>query len=58
MHSEKKFPFSIISSKLKKKIFQPELRSHLIYGYGYKKLVDGIISNVHLRAAAALLLRL
>ena len=45
MHSEKKFPFSIISSKLKKKIFQPELRSHLIYGYGYKKLVDGIISN-------------
>ena len=26
-------------------IYQPELRTHLIYGFGYEKIVDGIISN-------------
>ena len=45
MYSDKKFPFSIISNKLNKIIYQPDLRTHLIYGYGYKKLVDGIIIN-------------
>ena len=45
MYSDKKFIFSIISSKLRKIINQPDLRTHLIYGYGYKKLVDGVINN-------------
>jgi glycosyltransferase involved in cell wall biosynthesis len=45
MHSENFFIFSLIDAHLKKEIFQPELRTYLIYGYGIPKLIDGIISN-------------
>ena len=45
MYSEKFFPFSIIPENLKNPIFQPELSNYLFYGYGFKKIVDGIISN-------------
>ena len=45
MYSEKFFPFSLIPENLKNPIFQPELSNYLFYGYGYKKIVDGIISN-------------
>ena len=44
MYSDNCFIFS-----LKRTIFQPELRTYLIYGYGYPKLVDGIISNKFVR---------
>ena len=39
------FIFGEFDKNLKKNIYQPELRTYLIYGFGYKKLVDGIISN-------------
>ena len=45
MYSEKFFPFSLIPENLKNPIFQPELSNYLFYGFGYKKIVDGIISN-------------
>lgn len=45
IYSENYFPFSSINKNLKRIIYQPELRTHLMYGYGYLKLVDGIISN-------------
>lgn len=45
MHSDNNFIFSLINKNLKKIIYQPELRTFLIYGFGYKKLIDGIISN-------------
>ena len=45
MYSEKRFPFSLIDNNLLNLIYQPELRTHLIYGFGYEKIVDGIISN-------------
>ena len=45
MHSDKYFIFSLINKKLKRIIYQPELRTYLIYGNGYQNLVDGIISN-------------
>ena len=49
MYSKKNFVFNIINDKLNNPIYQPELRNHLIYGLGYKKLVDGIISNKFIR---------
>ena len=49
MYSDNCFIFSLIDIHLKRTIFQPELRTYLIYGYGYPKLVDGIISNKFVR---------
>ena len=49
MHSDRYFIFDLIDIHLKKLIFQPELRTYLIYGYGYQKFVDGIISNKFIR---------
>ena len=49
MYSDHYFIFSLFDIHLKKAIFQPELRTYLIYGYGYPKLVDGIISNKFIR---------
>ena len=54
MYSDKKFPFSIISENLKSTIYQPELSTYLIYGYGYKKIVDGIISNKFIKTESFL----
>jgi glycosyltransferase involved in cell wall biosynthesis len=45
IYSDKYFIFSQIDRKLKRRIYQPELRTYLIYGYGYQRLVDGILSN-------------
>lgn len=45
MRSEKYFPFNIINETLGEIVYQPRLRTFLIDGYGYEKLVDGIISN-------------
>lgn len=45
MYSNSNFIFSLTDNILKRTIYQPELRTYLIYGYGYPKLVDGIISN-------------
>ena len=55
MYSEFYFPFNIISNNLKNVIYQPELSTYLIYGYGYKKLVDGIISNKFIKTTIYLL---
>ena len=55
MYSEFYFPFNTISNNLKNIIFQPELSTYLIYGYGYKKLVDGIISNKFIKTTTYLL---
>ena len=49
MYSDRYFIFGLIDIHLKREIFQPELRTYLIYGYGYQKLVDGIISNKFIR---------
>lgn len=49
MYSDRYFIFSLFDIHLKRAIFQPELRTYLIYGYGYPKLVDGIISNKFIR---------
>lgn len=45
MFSEPKFIFNIIDDNLTNPIYQPKLKNLLIYGFGYQKLVDGIISN-------------
>ena len=52
IYSKKFFPFSFIPFNLKNTIYQPELRTHLIYGLGYKKLIDGIISNKFIKRKA------
>ena len=49
MHSDIYFIFGLIDNHLKRTIFQPELRTFLVYGYGYLRLVDGIISNKFIR---------
>ena len=54
MYSDKYFPFSTISENLKSIVYQPELSTYLIYGYGYKKLVDGIISNKFIKTESFL----
>ena len=51
MYSDIYFIFSLIDNNLRRTIFQPELRTFLIYGYGFLKLVDGIISNKFIRRA-------
>jgi glycosyltransferase involved in cell wall biosynthesis len=45
MYSDKEFVFNSINDGLKNPIYQPELKNILIYGLGYQKLIDGIISN-------------
>jgi len=45
MFSQKKFVFNTINKNLKNPIYQPELKNILIYGLGYQKIIDGIISN-------------
>ena len=45
MFSQKNFIFNIIDNNLMNPIYQPELKNILIYGLGYQKLIDGIISN-------------
>ena len=45
MFSQNNFIFNIINNNLKNPIYQPELKNILIYGLGYQKLIDGIISN-------------
>ena len=45
MYSKYFFPFNLIQNNLPNIIYQPYLRTHLIYGLGYEKLIDGIISN-------------
>ena len=45
MFSDKQFIFSLINNNLKDIIYQPELSTFMIYGFGYLKLHDGIISN-------------
>ena len=45
MYSKYFFPFNLIQNNLADIIYQPDLRTYLIYGLGYEKLVDGIISN-------------
>ena len=45
MYSKNFFPFNLIQNNLSDIIYQPDLRTHLIYGLGYEKLIDGIISN-------------
>ena len=52
MYSEKYFIFSIIPYNLTNLIFQPELRTYLIYGLGYESLIDGIISNKFIQRLA------
>lgn len=54
IYSDKYFPFSIIAENLKNPIYQPELSTCLIYGYGYKNLVDGIISNKFIKKESLL----
>ena len=45
MYSDKPFIFSKIKENLKNIIYQPELSNFILYGEGYLKLFDGIISN-------------
>jgi glycosyltransferase involved in cell wall biosynthesis len=54
MHSDKYFPFNIIAENLKSPMYQPEIGTYLIYGYGYKKIVDGIVSNKFVKAESFL----
>ena len=45
MYSDKSFVFGKISNNFKNLIYQPELRNYFIYGFGYLKINDGVISN-------------
>ena len=55
MYSDKNFIFSLIDNNLKSSVYQPELRTYLIYGYGYPRLVDGIISNKFIKKISFLM---
>jgi glycosyltransferase involved in cell wall biosynthesis len=55
MYSNRFFIFSFFDRNLKRIIYQPELRTYLIYGYGFKKLIDGIISNKFVRRTSFLI---
>ena len=55
MYSEKHFIFSKIPNNLTSLIYQPELRTYLIHGFGYESLVDGIISNKFIQRLAFLI---
>ena len=53
MYSDPKFIFNIINDNLTNPIYQPKLKNLLIYGLGYQKLVDGIISNKFIKRIIA-----
>jgi glycosyltransferase involved in cell wall biosynthesis len=55
MYSNRNFIFSLFDRNLKRIIYQPELRAYLIYGHGFKKLIDGIISNKFVRKTTFLI---
>lgn len=55
IYSEKFFPFSLIPNNLISLIYQPDLRTYLINGFGYEALVDGIISNKFIQRKAFLI---
>ena len=55
MYSDFYFPFNTIANNLKTTIYQPELSTYLIYGYGYKQIIDGIISNKFIKTTTYLL---
>ena len=52
MYSDKPFIFSKIKENLKNIIYQPELSNFILYGEGYLKLFDGIISNKFIKRIA------
>ena len=54
IYSEKYFIFSMIPNNLSSIVYQPELRTYLIHGFGYEALVDGIISNKFIQKIAFL----
>lgn len=54
IYSEKYFIFSMIPNNLTSVVYQPELRTYLIHGFGYEALVDGIISNKFIQKIAFL----
>ena len=55
MYSNRYFIFSLFDKNLKRVIYQPELRTYLIYGHGFQKLIDGIISNKFIRKTTFLI---
>ena len=55
LYSDFYFPFNTIANNLKNIIYQPELSTYLIYGYGYKNIIDGIISNKFIKTKTYLL---
>jgi len=48
-YSKPRFVFNIIDNNLKNPVYQPKLKNHLVYGFGKKKLVDGVINNKFIR---------
>ena len=54
IYSEKYFIFSMIPNNLTSVVYQPELRTYLLHGFGYEALVDGIISNKFIQKIAFL----
>ena len=55
MYSNRFFIFCLFDKYLKREIYQPELRTYLIYGHGFQKLIDGIISNKFVRKTTFLI---
>ena len=55
MYSDRYFIFCLFDRNLKRVIYQPELRTYLIYGHGFQKLIDGIISNKFVRKTTFLI---
>ena len=45
MYSDKYYIFSLIPEVLPGIVYQPNLRTHLIYGLGYDNITDGILNN-------------
>ena len=45
MYSDRKYVFSLIPEALPKIVSQPDLRTHLVYGFGYENITDGILNN-------------
>ena len=45
MYSDKYYIFSLIPDNLPNIVNQPDLRVHLIYGFGFANITDGILNN-------------
>ena len=45
MYSDKYYIFSLIPENLPDIITQPDLRVHLVYGFGFASITDGILNN-------------